>query len=385
MKLEPFLEKATTWVVRLGVVVAAAVIGAWLQWWSQEPITLVIPEASPPNEYTPTFGWHPDAEAIALNRDRTRTLHFDATPAGQAVLGETEVFLWRHVRKAAGYDATANWYPSINQQNVGCCVGCGWKHCADVCQATAIASGHAFTWQPVSAEVIYGGSRVDVGGGRLSGDGSVGAWAKEYVSSRGGIVPMQKFTSADLSHFSPARARAFGYRGIPPDIAAFARRHPVQSCALVTRWRDAKRAIQQGYPVAICSNQGFSLERDDTGRCRPQGVWYHCLALIAIRTTPHEGGFLLNSWGETAHRGPLWPPDMPPAGFWADAAILDGMLQQGDSFALADVAGFPQRRLDWFVHQPHRLPHHHPLVAPLPLAAGFHRFTFPHQEVLGSW
>jgi hypothetical protein len=192
---------------------------------------------------------------------------------------------------------------------------------------------------------------------------------------------MQKFASADLSHFSPARAREFGRRGIPADIAAVAQRHPIQSCALVTRWHHAKRAIQQGYPVAICSSQGFTLERDATGRCRPQGVWYHCLALIGLRTTPPEGGFLLNSWGDTAHSGPVWPPDMPPAGFWADAAILDRMLQQGDSFALADVAGFPQRQLDWFVHQPQRLAAysafaHRPRRPAGQLEGGLMHFTF---------
>jgi hypothetical protein len=381
MKAWLLLEKGTAWAVRVAVIIAAAVVGAVLHWWGAEPHVCRIPEPLPPGEYTPTFGWHPDAEALAINRDRTRTLHFDATPAGQAVVGDTDVFLWRYVRKAAGYDVAEAWYPNINQQNVGCCVGCGWKHCADVCQATAIANGQAFAWQPVSAEVIYGGSRVEVGGGRLSGDGSVGAWAKEYVSARGGIVPMQKFASADLSHFSPARAREFGRRGIPADIAAVAQRHPIQSCALVTRWHHAKRAIQQGYPVAICSSQGFTLERDATGRCRPQGVWYHCLALIGLRTTPPEGGFLLNSWGDTAHSGPVWPPDMPPAGFWADAAILDRMLQQGDSFALADVAGFPQRQLDWFVHQPQRLAAysafaHRPRRPAGQLEGGLMHFTF---------
>jgi len=218
-----------------------------------------------------------------------------------------------------------------------------------VCQATAIAAGRSFEWRPVSVEVIYGGSRVDVGGGRISGDGSVGAWAKEYVASKGGIAAMQKYASADLSVFSPTRARDFGRRGVPPDIAAEAKMHPVKGCALVKSWADVKRAVQQGYPVAVCSDQGFTMERDSTGRCRPQGTWPHCLALIAVRTGPNEGGFLLNSWGDSAHTGPVWPADMPVAGFWADASVIDRMVRQGDSFALADVEGFPARKLDWVV------------------------------------
>ena len=52
--------------------------------------------------------------------------------------------------------------------------------------------------------------------------------------------------------------------------------------------------------------------------------------------------------GDTAHRGPVWPADAPPAGFWIDSATVDRMVRQGDSYALADLQGFPTRRLDWF-------------------------------------
>jgi hypothetical protein len=359
-------------ILRIAALLTSAALGA-LAHWLGVPTNPPAQKEAPPEatEYTPTFGWHADAEAIAANLDPQRTLHFDATPAGKAALGDADAFLWQNVRKAARREGSP-WYPNVNQQNVGCCVGCGWKHCADVCQASAIVAGQSFEWRPVSAEVIYGGSRVEVGRGRLSGDGSVGAWAKEYVSSRGGIAAMQKYASADLSTFSPARARDFGRRGVPPDIAESAREHPVKSCALVKSWSDAKRAIQQGYPVAVCSDQGFTMERDSTGRCRPQGTWPHCMALIGVRLGPNEGGFLLNSWGNSAHTGEAWPPDMPVAGFWADAAVLDRMLRQGDSFALADVAGFPQRKLDWMIRAE-------------PAPGRFDHFALLKSEVALSW
>lgn len=334
------------WLVRLTAFLTFVAVGALAYRMTADSPTTTV-EKEPPAEYVPTFGWHADAEAIAANRDPARTVQFDSTPAGRAALGDGDTFLWRHVRRAAGRGSP--WYPNVNQQSVGCCVGCGWKHCADVCQASAIAAGASFEWRPVSVEVIYGGSRVDVGGGRISGDGSVGAWAKEYVSARAGIAAMQKYASADLSEFSPARAREFGRRGVPPDIAAAAKEHPVKGCALVKSWADVKRAVQQGYPVAVCSDQGFTMERDATGRCRPQGVWPHCMALIAVRTGANEGAFLLNSWGDSAHTGQVWPPDMPVAGFWADAVVIDRMVKQGDSFALSDVTGFPARKLDWIV------------------------------------
>ena len=133
-----------------------------------------------------------------------------------------------------------------------------------------------------------------------------------------------------------------------------ARLHPVKGSALVKSWADVKRAIQQGYPVSVCSNQGFRMERDDTGRCRPQGTWAHCMAIIGVRSGPNEGAFILNSWGDRAHTGPVWPADAPVAGFWADAAVVDRMARQGDSFALSDLVGFPSRKvpLNWFIVRP---------------------------------
>jgi hypothetical protein len=316
------------------------------------PVPVVQAPAAGGDGFAPTFGWHADGEEIAANLDRGRTLHFAQTDAGKVALGDEDVFLWRAVRKAAKLPDDK--YPNVNQQSVGCCVGCGWKHSADVCQATAIASGKAFEFKPVSVEVIYAGSRVEVGGGRISGDGSMGTWAAKWCRERGGLVPMGKYPAADLTTFSPSRARSWGRTGVPDDLEPLAKEHPVKGCALVTTWADVKRSVQQGYPVAVCSDQGFRMERDATGRCRPQGTWPHCMAIIGVRVAKDgrsEAGFILNSWGDQAHTGPVWPPDAPVAGFWADASVIDRMVRQGDSFALADVAGFPARHVkpDWFV------------------------------------
>lgn len=342
---------------------AAAVIGSALTYLGVPPkivntvteVIRTVPIQTPePNEgYSPTGGWVHDADAIAKNLDPAQTEQFDATPAGRAVMGDEDVFLWRHVRKVAGINDRQ--YPNVNQQSVGCCVGCGWKHACDIVQASAIASGQMFEWKPVSVEVIYGGSRVEVGGGRISGDGSVGSWAKDWCQSRGGLIPMAKYDAADLSQFSPSRAREWGRKGVPDQLEPDAKRHPVKGCALVKSWADAKRALQQGYPIAVCSDQGFSMARDQTGRARPQGSWAHCMCICGVRAAASdrtEGGFILNSWGDSAHTGPVWPADAPVAGFWADASVIDRMLRQGDSFALSDVAGFPARRPDWFIRAP---------------------------------
>ncbi len=76
------------------------------------------------------------------------------------------------------------------------------------------------------------------------------------------------------------------------------------------------------------------------------------MAILGVRAGNRPGGFILNSWGDSAHTGPVYPASMPVAGFWADASVIDGMLAQGDSYALSEATGFAPKRLDWMVMAP---------------------------------
>jgi hypothetical protein len=341
------------------IAIVSALVGVICGWECKPvpPPTVVerpvIVEANADGAHS--FGWVESADQIAENLDPAKTLQFRDTPAGKAVLGDEDVFLYRAVRKVNNKGPP--WYPNVNQQNVGCCVGCGFKHGADVVQATAIAAGQRFEWKPNAVEAIYAGSRVEVGQGRIRGDGSLGSWAAQWMKSRGGMIPMEKFGQYDLTTFSPARARQWGYSGVPDSLESVARQHAVKGTALVTSALDVKRAIAQGYPVAVCSNVGFNNRdggigtRDAQGFCVARGSWPHCMCFIGWRNGPRPGALCLNSWGDQAHKGPVWPEDMPVAAFWVDESTVDRMVRQGDSFALGDVVGFPARRVqpDWFV------------------------------------
>ena len=228
-------EKWGPLALRVAAYLVTAALGALAGYLGlPAPPPVVVEKAvevpAPADGYAQTFGWYKDPSVIDSNLDPAATPQFDATPAGRAALGDEDVFLWRAVRKAGGFAENA--YPNVNQQNVGCCVGCGWKHGVDALLAVQILAGRPATWKPVSVEVIYGGSRVEVGGGRISGDGSVGAWAAKWVKDYG-VVPMEKFPDADLTAFSPARAREFGRRGVPDALEPLAREHPVKGTALV--------------------------------------------------------------------------------------------------------------------------------------------------------
>lgn len=330
----------------LGMAVAAVAIAPRVETVEVERVVPRQVAADAQEPYAQTFGWVKDADEIAANLDPQRTLQFATTPAGRASLGDEDVYLWRAVRNVA--NKVPPWFCNVNQQSVGCCVGCGWKHGCDVLLATQITAGRPGEWKPVSVEVIYGLSRVEVGGGRISGDGSVGAWAARAVKEYG-VVPMERHGNVDLTTFSPARARQFGRDGVSAPLKTVAKEHPVKTTALVTSWLDVKRAIQQGYPVAVCSDQGFRMERDRDGFARTQGSWAHCMCVIGVRGGDRPGGFILNSWGDSAHTGPVFPEDAPIAGFWADSNVIDRMVRQGDSFALSDAVGFPARPLNLFI------------------------------------
>lgn len=301
--------------------------------------------------FRPAYGWVKDPQAIQANLDPLQTIHFAHTPAGRAVMGDDDVFMWRILRKVANRGPP--WYPNIDQGQVGSCVGAGNKHAADICLGVAIQNGGAFEWKPTSAEVIYAGSRVEVGGGRIRGDGSVGAWAAKWLKNWG-VVPMEPIDGIDLSNYSPARAREWGRTGVPASVEALAKQFPVKGIALVTTGADVKRCVQQFYPIAVCSDQGFQMQRDASGTCRAMGTWFHCMCICGYRHHPQtnrEQYFILNSWNDNAHGGPRVPDDAPAAGFWADADVVEHMVAQGDSFAFSDIQGFPARKVpvDWWI------------------------------------
>ncbi|HET6573917.1 MAG TPA: hypothetical protein VFG68_09975 [Fimbriiglobus sp.] len=297
----------------------------------------------PPQEPPRSFGWVPDPAAVAAVKAALPCPEFRATEAFAAEYdGPDDVYLWDACRKATG-----DLLPPRDQRSVGSCIAFGTASAIEHLLCVQIASGAAEEYRDLAQEVIYGGSRVEVGGGRIRGDGSVGAWAAKFVRQYG-VVPRGVHGSHDLTDYDERRCREYGARGVPDDLEPVARQHPVRSVANVTSWDECRAALRNGYPVAVCSSQGFTMQRDADGFCRPQGTWMHCLTVVGVRGGRRPGGFLLNSWGPDAHTGPLGPGNPSPAGFWCDAGVLDRMLAEGDSWAFSSAVGFPARKLDWY-------------------------------------
>ncbi|MGL4419386.1 MAG: hypothetical protein ACRCZF_01855 [Gemmataceae bacterium] len=332
------------WIGILLVLMVIAVAGVSV--WIRSPAPPVVRDGGEGLQ----FGWVAAPEWVG----EVPAAPFRETPAFRAMAqAPDDLFLWEACRQVTGAVL-----PARDQGPVGACVGFGTASAIEHLACVQIASGRAGSFRPVAAEVIYAGSRVEIGGNRIRGDGSVGAWAARFVRDYG-VLPRSLLNTFDLRSYDPARCREWGNRGVPDELEPALRQFPVQSIATLGSWAECRAAIRQGYPGIVCSSQGFEMKRDADGACRPRGTWMHCMAIIGVRGGARPGGFLLNSWGAAAHTGPRVPANAPVGGFWCDAAVLDQMLRQGDSWAFSQFRGFPAQSLDWYAERP-------PVVPPLP-------------------
>lgn len=298
------------------------------------PPPLSVDEPDPPPRYC---GWIPDPHAVRECLKEMGIREFRVTPVeSEEPCSDSDepVYLWETVRQVTG-----EILPGRDQGAVGSCVAVATASALEHLQCVQIAAGEKGRYRDVASEVIYGGSRVQIGGGRIRGDGSIGAWAAKWIKDYG-VVPRGVYQRYDLRQYNEQLCREFGQRGVPSELIAVARHHPVLEVMRIQSWEEARAVLRRGYPVLVCSDQGFRMERDRDGFCAPRGIWYHAMALIGYRGRLRPGGFLLNSWGDQAHSGPRVPPHAPPAGFWVDAHVLDRMLRQGDSWAFARFIGF---------------------------------------------
>jgi len=225
-------------------------------------------------------------------------------------------------------------FPAYVAQEIGDCTSQGFGRGWDLLQAVEVALGRQSTYREVWTEYLYGASRRAAGLLGTSGDGSFGsATAKAAIET--GVVPR-------LRPYSGETAKSWGYYGPPADLAVEAR--PLGSVALIETWADLVSALWNGYPVAVCSDRGFTLERDREGFCAPRGQWAHCMLIGGAKFGRRPGACILQSWGPDVPGGPL-ADGQPSFSFWADKEVVERMLAQGDTFALSDSPELSPRNL----------------------------------------
>ena len=310
-------------------------------------------------------GWINDQPAVwetvrAMEAGGVPHLFADAAPGLLKGDDNAPIFFWKAEEKVLGGRK-----PSWNQKQVGACVGFGNGRTAQDLMLWEIAAGEPETWPgaEVSPEVIYGGSRVEVGGGRISGDGSVGAWAAKWVKEWG-VVVRGVYGSLDLTTYDEATCRKLGSQGIPTDVETLAKVHPVTAVAMVRNGDEFWAAVGGGKPVAVCSDRGFTttLKR---GFCSPSGTWNHCMEGRGRFTHPSKGkcGVIQNSWNAYLSipaaedrfieyvdiDGSVKTEELPEGCFATTLDVIDGMMRQQDSFAMAGFKGWESVRFSWYI------------------------------------
>lgn len=310
-------------------------------------ITDILAAATKTNK--PVYGgWIPNQNATP----RFNQLYFKQVGKNLAGTGAGKhALLWKYFERVT----KAALVP--HRQTVGDCVAQSFGLGIDILDAVQIAHGHG-EWTAKSAiEVIYAGGRVEINGGKYTNDGMRGSWAARWCREYGNLLRQPYLNGKyDFTHYSGAKSRLWGHLcdkctewggGVPNELEPLAKKHPIKTTTLVTSWTEARDAIYNGYPVAICSDVGFVNERDRDGFAKAKGTWYHCVLLAGVDDTNRRpGGLLLNSWGPNWIKGAT-RLDQPAGSFWVDANNLDKMLAQNDSFALSNYTGYPRQHLDY--------------------------------------
>jgi len=238
-------------------------------------------------------------------------------------------------------------------QTIGSCCGWGFGLAVDVlaaCDVVLRNEPEAYGGDTLAASV-YGFSRVEVRGARnLGGDGSYGGACAKAVSNYGTLHLGQAYGTKVYTEQSGTLEKSWGRDGVPDNLEQFAKQHKVANVTLVRTFEEAATAIQNGYPVAVCSGQGFSMTLKD-GYLTPSGSWAHCMMFLGVRWKPYPALYCENSWGNcyTGTPDKNVPKPFQLSGGWVKSATCTSMLSGEDSFALAGFEGFKPRELpsDW--------------------------------------
>jgi len=247
-------------------------------------------------------------------------------------------------------------------QQIGDCVSFGWMHGTEILIGTRMLVQDAGRWPGrLCTEAAYGLMRVEAFERRSGGwgDGAYGGAAAKAVKNFG-IVPRKDYSGEtgisehDVRKYSGKTAKNWGNYGCGGKndkglLDKIARLHPIKSVSMVRSFEEAGTAISNGYPIPVCSGQGFSSNRDSDGFCKGRGSWGHCMCFIGVRYGKRPGLLCMNSWGHSVD-GPRYPDNMPDAiaacTWWVDVRIVDRMLSGGDSFAVSNFSDFRKQNMD---------------------------------------
>lgn len=285
------------------------------------------------------FGWRDDHAAVRAALATLPFPHFELAAPHLEGTGEGKsAYLWEAAIKVTGAHLPAQ------QQPRGTCVSRGWSRLVDYLECVEIALlGEAEEYHSISHAAVYGMAK-EIGHDLSYQDGAVGAWAAKAVSEWG-VVTNEAAKDKDAG--SDDLAVEWGAKKVPAALKELAQQHKLGTVTLVATPEQARDMLCNGYPLAVCSDQGFTMTRDAEGRCRPQGTWNHCMMWSGYDDATRR--FCVEqSWGPNTPDGPT-AHGQPDNSFWIDWDVASRMLRQQDSFAGSKFGGFAARTLSWLL------------------------------------
>jgi hypothetical protein len=246
-----------------------------------------------------------------------------------------------------------------HRQTIGDCVSHGTARAAeDLLMTQMFLQGRDERWiGEMATEIIYAGSRVEIGGGRVSGDGSVGSWAMKWLADYG-LLPRGLYGSLDLRAYNGTLARELGRRGagVPNQLEPEAKLHPVKGIFPVRSADEVWNAIGGLCPVVVCSNLGFRTVRDSLGFCAEEGSWAHCMGLRGRCTV--KGGRRAFVWQQSWGNSPTGNNRvalesgrdivLPQGCFLSGVSSVDRAAKQNDTFALKGAVAWKDERFRYW-------------------------------------
>jgi len=247
------------------------------------------------------------------------------------------------------------------RQPIGSCVGWGASLTAAMLAACDILirrEREGYGGRILEA-ATYGFSRVEARNldHNYGGDGSYGAAAAKGVVKYGTLLADHDYAGKRYASGVAEIERKWGRDGVPDELEPFAAEHRVAEVTLVRNFDDVAKAISNGYPVAICSTQGFRMTFDKAGDGTggwlvPSGSWPHCQMIAGVFWGGRPCAVVVNSWAD-CYSGPVderLPPQFQRSSGKVDAAVIDRMIggDNSDSFAYAGFGGFaPSQLSNW--------------------------------------
>jgi hypothetical protein len=243
-----------------------------------------------------------DAVCLAMACAGAEPLFSDAMPQFNG-FGEGKSYLHQEAEQKLFGKTLPSW-----MQNRGTCVSMGSGRAMQDALYSALAFG-GNVGKPIQLcfETIYGGSRIQIGHGKLgSGDGSIGAWAAQYLHDFG-LLARAKYGSIDLSSAREDLAVQWGSprAGVPASLLSESSTYKSPACMKCTTVANVRDALIARCGVWRCANRATHGQRSADGVLRPVSSGGHCQELAGwyIDIRGNERCVEQQSWGATS--GPV--------------------------------------------------------------------------------